>query len=176
MPFRPLDPSGLTHPIWELPLMAAETLGDLDRQRLRRWFQTNAVAGHGPIHLLFHPDAYGWLPSVELFRMWDELPELAAGHRHRPANYSELLAFWEARSHAQPRWRRNGAELIVTLDPLEVPADLAVTIPARWRNERLQEWETDWSQSQSRRAWSYGEEFRLIRWPSAGGELRATYR
>lgn len=163
VPFRPLSRRGAEHPIWEVPFHSAETIGEVDRSRVRRWLHQNGEGGHGPVHLLFHPDAFGWAPDAELFRLWEALPALAAETNHVPATLPALLDHWEARARTHVRWQRTapGVLEIEVTGPEDGPRDLAIAVPTRWDGAGLGRWSTS-PTTATRRAWSFGRPVRLF--------------
>jgi hypothetical protein len=178
VPFRPIDRRGLAYPLWEVPFLWGDTDGGVDRARVDRWLRTNAVGGHGPVALLFHPDVFGETPSAELFRMWDALPELAQRRNHQLATMTALLDFWELRAQAHVRWVYGGGLLRVHVEAPAgaAQAGLAVALPLHWRRLTLTSWEASWQPAESRRSSSFGRELRLVALPQGAGELSANYR
>ncbi len=100
LPFWPIDKTGSPLPVMEMPLLAAETLGGVDAAFMLRLFSDSQDAWHMAINVLYHPNAYSWMPSAELFDLWLATYDLAEDTRHWPTTIGGLYRFWTQRRAA----------------------------------------------------------------------------
>lgn len=121
-PFWALDANGIPLPVMEIPFLTAEDLGDVDSAYLYKLFRESQRGYHQSINLLFHPNAYVWRPSVELFDLWLSAYDLAEDTQHWITTMRFLYGFWKERRSASLSSRTR-------ILPAETPEDLDAPDP-----------------------------------------------
>ncbi len=100
LPFWAIDQNGLPLPVIEHPMLTAETLGGVDAKFMYRLMRDSHDTWHQAINVLYHPNAYQWMPSVELFDLWLATYDLAKDHDHWITTTTTFHRFWKERRTA----------------------------------------------------------------------------
>lgn len=134
-PFLSLDEQGLPLGVWELPFQLAEDLGGADRAYLGRLLDESSALYHTAVVSLFHPNAFLWHPSAEVFLTYRDAFAAARARGLWVADVAALQGFEQARRASSLRSHFAAGVLHVQV---EAAADgLTVSVPRRWAGQRL---------------------------------------
>lgn len=126
LPFEAMDDNGLPVGVTEMPFLTAETLGGVDAPYMARLFNDSRDAHHQAINVLFHPNAYSWAPSVELFDLWLATYDLAEATQHEIVTMSAYHKFFRSRRSAR---LRSSVRRIATVEPEKPEIDDGPAMP-----------------------------------------------
>jgi hypothetical protein len=96
-PFRPLDVNGLPFDLHELPYNHSEMESGVDGEYLRGLAERSASGDHTAIVSLFHPPFWGFVPSVETYRLWRNAPAMMQEQGLEPVTMETIRLFVRSR-------------------------------------------------------------------------------